>query len=422
MIETTRGWRRISLAEAGDWFGGGTPSKGRTDFWEKGNVPWLSPKDMGPEVITSTQDHITDAAVANSSVRRVPGGSIALVVRSGILERTLPIAVVPFEMTLNQDMKALVPRPGVDARWVAWWLRSREQELLRACRKSGTTVASIETKALMAQELPVPSLDQQRRIVAILEAHLSRLDAAAVGLDLAWRRVRLMLASATEALRIEAAGNGENMSLGSLAIASSYGTSAKCVANGPGQAVVRIPNLVGGIIDLSDEKRVQDESLDVSGLMLDAGDLLFVRTNGSRDLIGRTGVVQEGVRAAFASYLIRYKLDVARLRPQWVHLMMRTPSSRRLLESIAASSAGQYNLSLGKLDQVPLPVPSLDAQDRLLARSRSIEDAAGRLRAELTGAEARRIALRRSLLTAAFAGRLTGRSGDDGAVEELASV
>lgn len=158
--ELPAGWERLPLGALGEWYGGGTPSKDRSDYWSCGTVPWLSPKDMGPDVLHSTRDRITDEAVAGSAARLVPAGSVALVVRSGILERTLPISVVPFEVTLNQDMKALVPREGVDARWVAWGLRSREQHLLRQCRKGGTTVASLETKRLLAEVLPVPPLSE----------------------------------------------------------------------------------------------------------------------------------------------------------------------------------------------------------------------------------------------------------------------
>lgn len=287
---------------------------------------------------------------------------------------------------------------------------------------SSVTVKHLSSRSVAAIPLPRPELHEQRRIVEILEDHLSRLDAAASGLRLAKRRLRLMAASAISAIGNEAAETAGGVPLGSLAIASGYGTSAKCVTKGAGPAVVRIPNLIEGTIDLSDEKRVQDGSLDVSGLMLDPGDLLFVRTNGSRDLIGRTGVVQEGVRAAFASYLIRYKLDVARLRPQWVHLMMQTPATRRLMESLAASSAGQYNLSLSKLNRVAVPVPTLDEQDRLLARFRSVEECVGRLRGELAGLDARGKGLRQSLLTAAFEGRLTDRVDEAVRRAELAGV
>lgn len=109
-------WERLPLKETGKWYGGGTPSKSNKSFWTSGTIPWLSPKDMGPEVLRSTQDRITPAAVGGSSVKIVPAGSVAVVVRSGIIERTIPVSLVPFDTTLNQDMKAVAPRPGVDAR------------------------------------------------------------------------------------------------------------------------------------------------------------------------------------------------------------------------------------------------------------------------------------------------------------------
>ncbi len=82
-------WPRVALGDLGEWFGGGTPSKARADFWLNGVVPWLSPKDMGLSVLARTRDHITPSAIAGSAVRLVPAGSLAFVVRSGILERVL---------------------------------------------------------------------------------------------------------------------------------------------------------------------------------------------------------------------------------------------------------------------------------------------------------------------------------------------
>ena len=116
-------WQTVPLCDVGTWYGGATPSKGTAAFWTEGTIPWLSPKDMGPEVLRSTQDHITPAAVEGSSAKLVPAGSVAVVVRSGIIERTIPVSLVPFDTTLNQDMKAVQPRADIDARWIASDLR-----------------------------------------------------------------------------------------------------------------------------------------------------------------------------------------------------------------------------------------------------------------------------------------------------------
>lgn len=395
-------WPIVPLGEVGDWYGGGTPSKGNKAFWTNGSIPWLSPKDMGDAVLSATEDRITAEAVMGSSVRLVPAGSVAVVVRSGIIERKIPVALVPFETTLNQDMKAVAPRPDIDPRWVAWSLRAFERDLLRHTRKAGTTVASIEWPRFLSFGVPVPSLPEQRRIVELLEDHLSRLDAAEQGLRSSLRRLDLL-----RLLAIKDLAMGEPVPLKELALDSGYGTSTKCQVGGSGPAVVRIPNLVNGRIDLADEKRAVDESVDLSGAMLTPGDILIIRTNGSKDLIGRSGIVQEGIDAAFASYLIRYRVDTGRVRPAWVSTMLGSPALRAEIETLAASSAGQHNLSLGKLDGLLIPSPSLREQDEGLARLAELDEQSGALRATLGATLRRGDNLRRSLLAAAFSGELT---------------
>lgn len=398
-------WPIVRLGEVGDWYGGATPSKGNQAFWTGGSIPWLSPKDMSAQVLPGTEDHITPEAVAKSPVRLVPAGSVAVVVRSGIIERTIPVALVPFETTLNQDMKAVAARPDIDPRWIAWGLRAYERDLLRDTRKSGTTVASIEWPRFLSFGIPIPSLDEQRRIVQLLEDHLSRLDAAIGSIDVSLHRLDVL-----RRLLVKEVATGEVVTLKQLAVHSGYGTSVKCEVGGAGPAVVRIPNLVGGRIDLSDEKRAVDASADLSNVMLAPGDVLIIRTNGSKDLIGRSGVVQDGVNAAFASYLIRYQVDTSRLRPEWLHAMLGSPALRAEIERLAASSAGQHNLSLGKLDGLQIPTPSLGRQDAGLARLAELDEHAGALRKALVAALRREESLRRSLLAAAFSGDLSARA------------
>src|SRR5690554_3366739 len=154
-----------ALGEIGTWYGGGTPSKSHAEYWENGTIPWISPKDMGRPIIDSTEDYITEDAVKNSSTKLVPANSIAIVVRSSILEKILPSALVPLPASLNQDMKAVIPHSGFLPRYIAHMIRSRGDDILRAARKTGGSVASIDSKKLFAFKIPVPHPDKQRRIV-----------------------------------------------------------------------------------------------------------------------------------------------------------------------------------------------------------------------------------------------------------------
>ncbi|MDV7193029.1 hypothetical protein R4419_22780, partial [Mycolicibacterium fortuitum] len=105
--------------------------------------------------------------------------------------------------------------------------------------------------------------------------------------------------------------------------------------------------------------------------------------------------------------LIRYRLRCDVVRPQWVRAMLESPSVRARIESLAASSAGQHNLSLGKLNPLEIPVPAVEVQDESLARLSELEAAMERLNKEIVSAHVRGTNLRRSLVAAAFCGRLT---------------
>lgn len=169
-------WKSIPLKSLGQWNGGGTPSKSNMAFWTNGTIPWLSPKDMGPNQIYGTEDLITEEAALKSTVKKVAPNSVVLVVRSGILERKLPVAITMIETTLNQDMKAITFNNTVLPRFGFYAMLGFEQDILKNCRKSGTTVASLNTDALMEYRLRIPDLATQQSIIDYVERQITLLD------------------------------------------------------------------------------------------------------------------------------------------------------------------------------------------------------------------------------------------------------
>ncbi|HEO9228063.1 TPA: restriction endonuclease subunit S [Escherichia coli] len=158
-----------TLGEIGTWHGGGTPSKSRSEFWEDGSIPWISPKDMGRPIVDTSEDYITEEAVEQSSTKLVPANSIAIVVRSSILDKVMPSALIPVPATFNQDMKVVIPHCNISPNYIAHIMRSRGDDILRAAKKSGGSVASIDSKKLFSFRIPVPHLNEQKRIVNILD-------------------------------------------------------------------------------------------------------------------------------------------------------------------------------------------------------------------------------------------------------------
>lgn len=127
--EVPEHWEIKKLKYMVRFYGGGTPSKAVAEYWN-GDIPWVSPKDMKTELVEDAQDHITEEAVIQSSTKLVDPGAVLLVVRSGILRRTIPVAMNRRTVALNQDMKALVTKPALTAGYLAALVRGNQQVLL----------------------------------------------------------------------------------------------------------------------------------------------------------------------------------------------------------------------------------------------------------------------------------------------------
>jgi type I restriction enzyme, S subunit len=183
-------WSMAALSDLGEWHGGGTPSKLVEDYWN-GTIPWVSPKDMKQDSIFDSADHITSNAIDDSATKLIPPDSILCVTRSGILAHTFPVAITMVPVTVNQDIKALTPFEGIDARYLTWILRAHGVKILQLCSKDGTTVNSIETSRLYAYRVPVAPQREQLRVVTKIEELFSELDKGVENLKTAREQLRV---------------------------------------------------------------------------------------------------------------------------------------------------------------------------------------------------------------------------------------
>ncbi len=147
---------------------GGTPSKANPAFWD-GAIPWVSPKDMKSATLSDASDHISQKAVENSATSVVPEKSILVVVRSGILAHSLPIAQAARPLAFNQDIKALTPDSAkVDPDYLYWFIRAQEPRVLAQGVKKGATVHSLQSGFIESLQVPLPERAEQSRIVDLL--------------------------------------------------------------------------------------------------------------------------------------------------------------------------------------------------------------------------------------------------------------
>ena len=159
----------ITIGELGAWSGGKTPSMDNLDYWEDGTIPWITSKDMKVPTLEDTADHITKQAISEASMTVYPPNGIAVVTRSGILKHTLPVAFVPFETTVNQDIKMLVAGEGVLPRYAFHAIQGKSPDILAKTKKQGGTVDSLEFKRFLDYKIPLPSLEVQKSLIEVLD-------------------------------------------------------------------------------------------------------------------------------------------------------------------------------------------------------------------------------------------------------------
>ena len=352
------------LSAIGEWYGGGTPSKGRPEFWQNGTIPWASPKDMGRAIVDTTEDYITEAAVKGSATRLVPPTSVAMVVRSSILDRIFPTALVPVPVALNQDMKAVVPRDGILPGYVAHILRSRGHAILRFARKTGGSVASIESKKLFSFRIPIPPVAVQEEIVQVLD--LFRTLEAELEAELEARRrqyafYRDSLLTFPEAVVRRIPMGDAGSFFGGLT-----GKSKADFSDGNARFVSYVNVFKNIAVNLQAGDFVHVESGERQR-QIQRGDILFTGSSETPDEVGMSSVVTTDTNEPtfLNSFSIGYRLNEPDLLdPEFAKHLFRSTGMRQQIVR-TASGVTRFNVSKARLAKIDFPLPAKDEQIRI---------------------------------------------------------
>lgn len=170
-------WTFKKIKRIASFEGGSTPARDNPGFWD-GNIPWISPKDMKSEVIVSSEELITQAGLDQMAGRLIEVCAVLMVVRSGILRHTIPVALNSVPVALNQDMKALrFERGDCIPEFFLRWVQGLNDDLLLTWSKQGATVESIEHDYLAETAIPLPPIREQAAIAAFLGRETAKIDA-----------------------------------------------------------------------------------------------------------------------------------------------------------------------------------------------------------------------------------------------------
>jgi type I restriction enzyme S subunit len=292
-------------------------------------------------------------------------------------------------------------------RWIHWLTKTRTFWAKCDALSRGTSGKNrIKPELFLTIEIPLPSLEEQCRIVARIEELAAKIEEARGLRRRAAEESAAIIHRAIEKLFTSEGKDGWRASkLGDFVIDDCYGTSEKTHDDKSGTPVFRMGNIQNGKLVTNDLKYLHLSPKERAKLLLKNGDILVNRTN-SAELVGKCAVFDLEGEYVFASYLIRLRLDTSRAEPKLIAAYINSPFGRTYMLSEKKQMTGQANVNATKLKALPIVLPSLEEQRRIVAYLDNLQakmDALKRLQSE-TAAELN--ALLPSILDKAFKGEL----------------
>ena len=313
-----------------------------------------------------------------SAKQKLRTGDIVVAASSGSLDvvgKTAPV-LADFDGGFGAFCKVLRPNARVEPKYFAQFFKRPEYRKTISSLAAGANINNLRNEHLDELLMPLPPLSEQRRIAAILDQ--------ADALRAKRRETLAQLDSLTQSIFIEMFGEALRRTartpLSNHINEFRYGTSNKSGAGG--YPALRIPNVTSGSLDLTELKTVEVDDAAFQRLQLRDGDLLFVRTNGNPDNVGRCSVFSRlkvsdsGFNSSefiYASYLIRVRMKQDTVLPVVLQQFLSAGEGRQALRAQSKTSAGQFNINTEGLGALPIPSFPMPLQEAFIGRKQAIE-------------------------------------------------
>ncbi|MBW9453167.1 restriction endonuclease subunit S [Citrobacter portucalensis] len=351
-------WRYLKIADFCSTGSGGTPSKSKPEYYEGGDIPWIKSGDLKDSTIYDANDYITAAGLENSSAKIVEKDSILIAMYGATVGR---LAILGINAATNQAICNIRPDTTIaDMKYLYYFLRSKFSYFVE--NAVGGAQPNISQGLIKSLEVPLPSLIEQKRIADILDkaADIRQKREQAVKLADDFLRATFLEMfgdpvanpkrwDVASLLEYGSFKNGMNFTKGES------GSLLKCLGVGNFKSLATIT-----CMDNIDE--IELNTLPSDDYLLKDGDIVFVRSNGNKALVGRCLTIYPNKeKVTFSGFCIRYRIEKSAITAEYLNFLFRTPSMKRQMLS-GGQGANIQNISQGTLSALRIPVPPLEKQ------------------------------------------------------------
>lgn len=335
---------------------GGTPSRAESTYWNNGGIPWVKISDIKDKYLNNTEEHITEAGLKNSSAKIFPAGTILYTIFATLGET----CILNIDASTNQAIAGIqIESNLVFKDYLYYYLLSQKNAVSQMGR--GVAQNNINMKMLKEFEIPLPPMEEQRRISALLDK---------VGDLIAKRRAQLdKLDLLVKARFVEMFGDP---------VINPYGWDTSDLINlGECKNGMNFHTDDSGVVihclgvgDFKDLSLIEDTSklptislneMPSDDYLLANGDIVFVRSNGNKALVGRSvAVYPNDIPTTFSGFCIRFRIQNPAILPSYLLRVLKTDSMRK---KMAGRGANIQNLNQKILAELRIPIPGLALQE-----------------------------------------------------------
>lgn len=391
--------KTVKLGDVCQIVNGGTPKTDKEEYWD-GDILWITPKDLGKLTDIYSKDterKITQLGVNNSSAKIIPANSVIMSTRAPIGH----LAINSEPMSFNQGCKGLVPCDKINVLYLYYFLKHSKKMLNDL--GTGTTFPELSNKAFANVDIPLPSLEEQEKIVAKLDAAHSKIAEAELLMKQNIANVGLLQKSIL-AKYLDSANDTHTHRLGDLCSfvngdrGKNYPSKSKQTTSGV--PFINAGHLTDSGLDMAHMNYISQETYSKLGSgKIKPHDILYC-LRGSLGKFASVGELQVG---AIASSLVIVRPDETKLLNSYLLYYFGTDQAIAMIDKFR-NGAAQPNLSARNLASYVISVPSRDEQIEIVSKLDELLAKVADLQRHYTIKLTKLVGLRQSLLAEAFAG------------------
>ena len=358
-------WKKVKLGDICEVITGNTPSKKIKEYWNKDEVPFITPPELKYEGINYITPNIYVSKIGAKQGRIIPKNSIC-VCCIGSLGK---LGILKEDAITNQQINSLTLKDkNVDLLYLYFYLKTIKNNLESIA--SSTTVKIINKSSFEKIEINLPSLEIQKKLSKKLELLENNIQLRKSQLNSLNELSKSLFTTMFGDIKTNDK-NWEIRKLGEV-IQTQYGTSKKATSIVTGFPILRMNNITySGEMDYRDLKYIELSDNEKEKFLLKKGELLFNRTN-SKELVGKTGLFELDTPMAFAGYLIRMNPSNL-IHSKFLLFFMNSEFMKKLLYNKAKNIVGMANINAKELEDFSIILPPIELQNKFAERIEKIE-------------------------------------------------